>query len=643
VSDDDLGHVLFHALNRARLASAGGDELPEDDAATVFLGTTTAKMELVIDVEALDDSMAVGDPLEPVAVGTMAMGIIGVTGADAIDSAAVVHGIEVYASPPGDDGARAELVRRLRERAGIPAPVTVRIGEALYGVPRGRELLAELADQVECDGRGIIATEWAMFRAADVAMRSLINSTAALGAVAAGSIREAGDTADADKIEALANWLRCALLEITERSEWNANPDALERNGLLWLDAMAVDVLESMGAEGKRAAKRAREQWGEEHAEWSGTAPTLPGVVNPVTWRAVWCRWLDPEPVITPVRFAHTLAFVGWCDVVRPALEEAKTPTLPLGYQSHAVRVNFRPGRRIEEQGNRLAVLGPAGVVVGRIMETPAVAGIPEGLFTRGIAAAASMTTHRLFRWLPATARAQVLRDRLDLTRAVPRIVIPGGLGALAEKIGAGKGHAAQVRDTLDWLQHAHAIGEEGTEHHGLLTWSETRGHRGQRAEVEIIPSKALLLGGGRGKLTPVPHSLPRFFGGNRGHSAQASLQLLVMDELRVRARELAEQGGVKITQHDWERLADQAGLRSVVLDKLLDVWIDDDPNDPDGGRAFLRLLPGDRWTLAEAYVAELECLIEAGNWDAGSSERGKRSARKRRGAALRKRGAGGA
>ncbi len=229
------------------------------------------------------------------------------------------------------------------------------------------------------------------------------------------------------------------------------------------------------------------------------------------------------------------------------------------------------------------------------------------------------------------------MHDRLNLSRATPILTIPGGLRAVAEAMGEDPKNTAAVRLALDAAQRFIALDpESGAELHGLLTWG-VRGEEahGRQREVFIAPTPEVFLGGGRGKLVPVPRQLPRLIGRGNDWTPQASLQLLAMEELRRLAPELVEAGGVLIPRRRWEDLAEVAGLSKRLLRELLDrAWLEAGPSAE--GRveapAFLyRLDDGDRWTLANAYSAELAELREGAGYDLAAADRGRRSGAARR------------
>ena len=109
--------------------------------------------------------------------------------------------------------------------------------------------------------------------------------------------------------------------------------------------------------------------------------------------------------------------------------------------------------------------------------------------------------------------------------------------------------------------------------------------------------------------------------GSRSQHGAQLALQHVFLRELRVRARELRQEGSIHLDADSWQPLMSMVGLRTP-LNKLLDAWVAGNDNT----EPFLVKLPGDRWTLASDHD-ELLRFILGGE---AKSEAGRR--RQRRG-----------
>jgi len=417
------------------------------------------------------------------------------------------------------------------------------------------------------------------------------------------------------------------------------------RDGMLWLDAIGAEYLRSLGEEGARLAAgleaKARERvrnltasamvsdLGNGAVSLRGYAPhepspsETPEIATPDSY--LFWQWYDPDHEPTPVRYAVRLAKALWVDKVKIRCAQIKTPALAAEFAKAATRAYFEPGREVDSRDCEPVILGRDGARVA--VANSAVAAVPPMLLRDGGSLAmASLTAQRVFRDIPHRARAQAIKGNVDLDEWTPLITIVGGLTAYAEKLGIGPNQTNELRSALNLFQSLNAVGSDGTRYHGLLTWEEEPATRGRKARIIITPARALLTGS-RGKLIPVPHRLPRFAGSKREWSAQASLQLLVLLEMRTHGRELAQHGGTTIRADKWLELAGQAGVSRERLTELLaSTWV----NDGQDGPAFLKCNPDGRWTLAPAYARELGVLSEGGRWDLGARVGGLKSAAKR-------------
>lgn len=127
-------------------------------------------------------------------------------------------------------------------------------------------------------------------------------------------------------------------------------------------------------------------------------------------------------------------------------------------------------------------------------------------------------------------------------------------------------------------------------------------------------------------RLVPLPDLAP-FVGDRRTHGAQASYQLAVLGEMRRRAVELVEHGGVLLADEELERLASAVGLPVSMIRRVVDRWSQDGHDGP----AFLVRCGGGRYTLGAAYASALELLRDGGERERRGAARGRQGAAGRR------------
>lgn len=441
-------------------------------------------------------------------------------------------------------------------------------------------------------------------------------------------LRESATRLLTDAVNARLSRLADVIIEAAGSAPW---AEWVARSGAdhLYIDELLANELEVIGAGGATLARKLRSKsayaWSRYadalDAEFDGAeASNREGLV------AELFRLWAPE-----MTWVGSLAKALWLDRVAAEVREKAIGVVPAGYLAGTVKIQAaRLTPTVGEQPSLL--LGPDGLPVGRVEQAVQHLGTPAHVLTalnegRWLSAAA----HRLLRWLVREAREQTLRRRIDLSTAAPRIVVPGGMEALAEAISVGGGHTANVVEALDLFQWVHVVDDRGGYHGGLLTWSLSRSAPGARATLTITPSEALLAPGsavGR-KLVPVPRLCPPLAGSANEHASLMSLQLLVFEEFRSSARQLATEGGIQVPSARWKELAEFARVRERLLGEILhDLWLRGDSRNP----AFLVRTPQGLWQLADAYASERDFLVDSGKLELEQSRRGKRSAKARRG-----------
>lgn len=316
--------------------------------------------------------------------------------------------------------------------------------------------------------------------------------------------------------------------------------------------------------------------------------------------------WADPERAPHEQRWVRALARAAWRDEVRLRGGDPPATSIRVARGLANVR-SAKPidGRLVDDDGRTLPLV-------------PVTSADLVGFGRAGLAHLGGLTFHRLVRWMVREAHARPGRVRIE-----------GGIAALAERIGAGRGKARdELRDLLDTLQ-ATTIrwdGPAGSGGASLLPWYHvTPAAPGRPALLELDlsplfePGLVCRLARRHPDRALVPIlPLPRIPLGPRLHPAAARLDWLALVALREGARELVGYGGVRL---DWPALARDAGLPVEQLPTLLDAWT--------STPARWRRVGPDRWTLAEDDELTREALWfvrEGGRLGKG----GRRAARRR-------------
>jgi len=342
-------------------------------------------------------------------------------------------------------------------------------------------------------------------------------------------------------------------------------------------------------------------------------------------------RWL---PYVAPLRVPRTLALVLWRDDVRPKLQR-RTSTHPalVRVVHRDVLDLLRPGLQVrndfivDEDGRQRMIFTQTQALDVPTVEMGA---IPK-LLRHGVELLGSIQAHRIVRHFVIAGHRQAIDNEAD-----PRVLrYVGGWRALADSAGVTEQDDAKA--IVVALAHASHSFPDGS-HGNLLVYRDKRGTRKGPGLVSITLGDTLLphfvysLDQGKNRravedrqLVPVVDFAP-FVGRTNEQAAQASFQMMMMMRLRAGALELAKHGSVRIPDADLVRIADDAGLSTDLLWKVLDRWSQDGANGP----AFL-VRSGDRFTLAPAYAPALTFIEAAGRISLDRSRAGKASAARKR------------
>ena len=396
----------------------------------------------------------------------------------------------------------------------------------------------------------------------------------------------------------------------------------MEEDGILFLDELFARDLETLGINGKKAAKELRRKSHARMEERRTGAP--PG--------SLWSLWNDPSRRPHEARWIAPLARVLWLDVVGPAREHERKnpPALVMPVHEDVARIHSRARKLEEGSGQRALVFDDHDPIV----ITPTIADeAVNALVARGVGLLGSITAHRALRWELYEGHSRAQRGEADA-----RVLrVDGGWSTFAaDMLGLKKKSAAEDLRAIVHAQASVVMKLPSGSTGNMLALRETPQRGRTRGSIEIVLGTMLLphyvyeladeLGKGRNaseskRLVPVV-DLPPMVGRANDHGQQATLSMLVVRELRARARELASGEGAPIDLDRWASLAQQAGLPRGLLERVRDRWTQDGPDGP----AFLeQTLPG-RYTLGGAHAAARAFLEASGRIELDASEAGKRS-----------------
>lgn len=426
-----------------------------------------------------------------------------------------------------------------------------------------------------------------------------------------------------------------------------AFPDSVEEgrsavDGMHATEAAGVAFLAALGGPetlrelAKRTAAEYRAKAQARWAEW--TSPQIPGTGRGTP------PWGDR------LRFPRILARVLWLGEIRDRLarEKDRPPALTHGVLTR-IGGALRPGLVVVEENAQRLMFDRNGTAVAEIRRVDVI-GIPtlnasalDALSTDAPALLASVDFQRALYWLVTTGHAGWLSGAQDFRTTH----VEGGWAALPEVVGGGK--REDLKRTILAMAHLCWTWPDGTKGN-LLSYTERRAHPGQRAQLTVIRGDMLLPGyvhaitgtspQARQDRPLVPLLPPGpFVGREREHGSQGAFQIRLLSDMRARATELVDHGGVRWTEEDLATHGAAVGLPDAVRRRVFSRWL----RDGDDGAALFQRVGTDRYTLGPAHAAARE-FMEAGGRSERAGARGgqlraefKRRAAGRRGARARK------
>lgn len=460
-----------------------------------------------------------------------------------------------------------------------------------------------------------IRQELALLTAADDA------ATATRGHIAIEVITQNENRApSADEQAEIAREMRLELARLADRIAFD--PDAWERDGMFYMDALAVDAVEAIGdsitAEEMRTS--ARTAWNDFTAD-TLSVPGTPEATADQLRAHLWKWWRSPVPLKwSRLSIARLIAWTVWDRRVRQTLERKQTPALSMVFLDQLQRATIERERqhRLSADGAHVDLLHRGSLVAELHPDTekqPAHALIEASLLNEFLSRMNNLTGHRLLRYIVGeTHRMGISSD----PRMAPSIVVEGGYQELAARLGMkGRKAAVSVREAIEAFQalrvklpHGEALG---------LLWLHHDTAASRRARERIIINPAPMLRPGyvfslpkhaNRNLVPVPLSLPPLDGVHQHHQGAAvTLQLILGSELRLHALELAERGYIEITPATWRDLCRRVELPESTMARLHERWT----REPD---AVLSPVPGGphRYAPGSAWGAGRKMFYEAGD-----------------------------
>lgn len=408
----------------------------------------------------------------------------------------------------------------------------------------------------------------------------------------------------------LADRLAVFLPTLTELAE----DDPPQKDGIFAWDAALVAYLDGIGPTGQDLTARIREKATE---RWEARRPGFEG------FEGLSHLWVSEEGYVFRA-LAHLTRAI-WRDVVAPRLEQARKKPASLVRAVHVSATDFHSrGPRFDEKTHSLTFQGQE--LAKRIGAT-----FDLDVIQRGLGLLGSVVSHELFHWEVTTGHEQHLRGIAN-----PHVLeIEGGWVALAERLGLRpEKHRVNLRALVLAQAAFHFPFPDGSRGN-MLVFSERPALGRQRAHVRIELGTVLMPGYVHAhglpqrerKLVPLLRERVPLYGRPNEHGEQRSMSLAVVATLRDRARELVQEGGVRLTTDTAADLADRSGLPRRLIVPVIEHWVNGDTRAP----PFLKRTGRERYTLSDVHAAEREFIEDGGRAELQGAELGQRSVKKKR------------
>ncbi len=336
------------------------------------------------------------------------------------------------------------------------------------------------------------------------------------------------------------------------------------------------------------------------------------------------------DPLFLPKR----IAVCRWHDIVKKVVisNAANPPAFSLTMANTLVQLTT--------SGNRIEVLTKKIVSENNtiIADFEPSACIPlvtaKDIVSKDIEALNSILAKRIIRFYGLRANQQHI-----LNTKTPNVIgLEGGFHALAEHIGAGKGQLAinKMKKIIALYSGCRYEIELGNKivNGNILMYEFTESKRGKSQYLLVTLARALCPGFVEGAsredsrynntklLLPILHKEPPFIGKNNTFCSQMNFLDWLMIEMRLRAVELYERGGILLNYENLLELAKKARMSTNLIKPVLDCWVTDN---------YLEQVDSSLYSLGDNYKNEKLMLFQAGEKTLKGSLAGKRRKKNQR------------
>jgi hypothetical protein len=394
-----------------------------------------------------------------------------------------------------------------------------------------------------------------------------------------------------------------------------------EKEQILQIDMDFVTYLKKIGAKGTKLATEVQKNCIElfEFYEKENYLGSLR--------RQLWGLWVpDNTPINGALRILtqalwEDICFKFWyretngaSSIVKPIIEKIIIPLL-----------GPKKSKKFIEKDGNIILCNKLGEP---LLTAPAVDVNMIAPFKKGVKELGTLTGHKMLRWQVNAGFERWAKGEND-----PRLIeIDGGYSRIAEFIGCRHpSEIVKVRDILHAQAHGYFKFADGS-HGNMIILNILNTHRNSEpSKIRIILGDMLLptyvhqIERSERRLIPIGDIPPLSGGSPDTYAAQAQLQLLVFCEFSNQSIRLAQTGSVLLPTDWWIEKALEAGLNPEKVKSVIEHWCQ-----PDFFNCFLEK-QGDEYRLANYYTRQQKFLENQGLGRIENSEKGKKSAEKRK------------
>lgn len=316
-----------------------------------------------------------------------------------------------------------------------------------------------------------------------------------------------------------------------------------------------------------------------------------------------------------PLFLSKRIAVCRWHDIVKKivACKSVNPPAFSLTIATKLVELNTL-GNKIDESKSK--ILNDKNTIIANFEPSACIPlATAKDIVSRDIEALNSILAKRILRFYALRAYEQHVLN----VKKPNEISLDGGFYTLAENIGAGTNAEAikKIKKIIALYAGCKYEIEFGDKKvfGNILMYEFSESKRGKSQHLHITVARALCPGFVLGNnedsrystnklLLPIIHKEPPFIGKKNSFCSQMNFLDWTLIEMRLRAVELYERGGIFLNFEHWLEIAQKAKMSKNLITKLIDCWI---------AEGYLEKTGTSLFSLGDKYENERKMLALAG------------------------------